>query len=812
MKLTLGILFWLLALVVGGVSYSNAKDYNLVATGYRSAAVLYQNVPTSYVCLGVATWAANNAAYTENWSVQHQNGTQAWKDAPTTNTPEQWNQLATTYQSPTPCDNLNGIVENHFGLYPTGLYGGYVFWSDGWSEWNHNFLERPVRSMPLRWKVSGELPESTPAVTREGGSVDDEGLETDHLIVRLTKELADYVKNTYGAPTGRAVGDEVDVGKEEDIKSLIFNALPVTVSRTSVGDQGDRADLIVLFADENNQVIITRPAGGRSETEIDPSNRLTIRIDELTVPVQWRSHIIDLYAEHEEKIREVYGPPLHSNEVTISVDNDLNPDYNGLYLIGSNMVLLSGRLLQEDVSSIEAGNTGELDHTILHELGHAWRDDYIFPTSEIEEAITAALEVLLFDGDSGRTPVLRYDIFNKFPWSFGLSRFYPHYRYTQTAATFVRFYLNDPEVFKRINRLGIGGNISGGYEVYNSVLETSQLIDNISAEQWVSARSSLAFIMSSSDRRKFVVTEENSTFFPVFFPGQVPIPKRDDIYLFEDGDVSFPMASIVSGTERLHLRVTDVTGQTVIDKECESGNRYQAMFSLSQCAVGLVAPNPPIINNEWYSVEIEDSTGEARVQYATAFTMLGEASGVFHEAVNSNLLVTGRPFVGEAFIDRIDLRNQQVARFTLQNGVVQETAAYESVEWDGRYKYNLVCSDGIPSTSNSVYKTSIHHGGILDFTFTPTDLSVDRTSSGRGRESNRISVFADHSIKAQLEVLNAAGQHVKDGGTIDGSSAINIWDGTNDQGDTVAAGTYTLRITGRDADCQTLNKDILFSW
>lgn len=164
MKLRIGITLWILALGISGLQYVFATDYNytLSATGYRYAATKLGNTWSSYVCLGPSTWTASG--HTENWSAIYEDNTEAWMNAP----PYDFNEtsypnLAIAYKSQAAgCDNPNGVSgasENGFTIYPTGLYGAFVshITDDGGGEWQHRHFERPVRSMPLGWKVAGSI-------------------------------------------------------------------------------------------------------------------------------------------------------------------------------------------------------------------------------------------------------------------------------------------------------------------------------------------------------------------------------------------------------------------------------------------------------------------------------------------------------------------------------------------------------------------------------------------------------------------------------------------------------------------------------
>ncbi|WP_020564362.1 fibronectin type III domain-containing protein [Methylosarcina fibrata] len=152
--------------------------------------------------------------------------------------------------------------------------------------------------------------------------------------------------------------------------------------------EGSRLDRVVVFLDENGEPILPDAEEARKKSAsavagaaID--NELTFTFDSPDHP--WSaSDIATLQASINTfypLIKEVYGAPAFSNTMNIRYDPTLTgSDVAGTYSSSTNELTLS-----------------ELDVDVLvHEIIHAFRDDYILAINTYEEGMTRAAEIEVF--------------------------------------------------------------------------------------------------------------------------------------------------------------------------------------------------------------------------------------------------------------------------------------------------------------------------------------------------------------------------------------------------------------------------------
>lgn len=306
-------------------------------------------------------------------------------------------------------------------------------------------------------------------------------------IVQLPPEINSLTVNELSGSSSKNRNANLEESNKK-IQNLIDSALiqqQVDNQQTVQNQDGasQPIDQIVILTDQAGNPILpdAQKAKEKGTSLFRGENELTFEYSD-----DWQGEQLEqlkaAIASIYPKVKELYGSPAFSNTVKIIRDNS-HPEYAGYYVPATNTLALN-------VDSIENFNSANYAfEVVIHEMTHAFHDDYCFLNKPWEEGMTQAATTIVLNKMTGQNKsigwISSYEE-NNFPswfqtnWSFYIDTVFP---YRQGAAAWAKIYYENKDFFKNINKKYYEASLDHGSKE-KVLFDTISTVEGLPTTEW----------------------------------------------------------------------------------------------------------------------------------------------------------------------------------------------------------------------------------------------------------------------------------------------------------------------------------------
>lgn len=616
-------------------------------------------------------------------------------------------------------------------------------------------------------------------------STADTSLNSGVISVKLTKELADYVRTGQGTPS-RAANNRLDQQINDLTKAAIQTVnRPSSSGRTSVVKSDTPTDNVVVYLDEKGQPILpdlaALKANSRSAGAVCPrdTNKLTLVPDD-TWSAAEKAEINSFVSQYYPIMVRLFGPPIFNISVKITHQALDGTGFSGQYISSSNQILLS-----------------KFDQLLLiHETAHAFHDDLSSTNPYFEEgwadlAARLVYKELSSDNQTRSANALEID-----RW---MARHYELSKnvlmsdsdktwYDVGSSALYKIYLEDNNFIKRAH-CDMLTNLTSMPNIQNDLqVDSIDTIEGKGVSQWLNKVGFFNPPTSVSSHDAFYYLPRLGVWRYVF--------------LIDGKIVPYP------STPSLKLNVIDISGNKIINNVDLHSNSFEQVYVYEDVFYN---PSKEILRKmgsgeHWYQLAVTNPNTGFNEYWPVILQMNKISDYYMYEVISNDRILFTTPIKkGKVTVTNID--NNKSASGDVNDAMVKLEVDKNDRDKlpQGRYRIDYSCSAYDNNTAFSIRWNGEPRGGVLLDTPVIQPNSFNLTSAPK---VNQRMVTINFSLRSSSNIV--AKITGSNGRTIRSfnqkyptGNGVMTWDGRDTSNRPVPRGSYRFTATATDQYCQT---------